>query len=526
MRPKPTILIILDGWGVAPPSFGNAITEANPKFFNYLTSNFPTTLLQASGESVGLVWKRMGNSEVGHLNIGAGRIVYQSLMKISKSIEDESIYKNSALLKAFGHCKKNKTKLHLLGMISSGGIHSYLGHLYGLLEMAKQQNFSEVYIHAILDGRDTKYNEAINLISRLSNKMKDIGVGKIANLSGRFWAMDRDNHWERIEKSYIAMSSGKAEEYFKDPIEAIQASYDKKVFDEEFVPVVIVKEDKKPVAIIDDHDSVIFFNFRSDRARQITKVFVLPSFDKFKRDKYIRDLEFVTLTEYEKNLPANVAFPREEIANPLAKVISDNGLRQLHIAETEKYAHVTYFFNGGYEEKFPLEDDIIIPSPRVASYDQAPEMSSALITKRVIEEIMKDSYDFILINFANSDMVGHTGNLEAAVKSIKAVDKSLKEIVELVLIKNGSVLITADHGNAEDMISKRTGEMEKEHTSNPVPFIIVKKDFYQKKAGILIPIKEELSDIKPMGVLADIAPTVLKIMDIKKTKEMTGISLI
>ncbi|MCD4705574.1 2,3-bisphosphoglycerate-independent phosphoglycerate mutase, partial [bacterium] len=372
MRPKPTVLIILDGWGVAPPSFGNAITEANPKFFNQLTSNFPTTLLQASGESVGLVWKRMGNSEVGHLNIGAGRIVYQNLMKISKSIEDENIYKNPALLKAFDHCKKNKTKLHLLGMISSGGIHSYLGHLYGLLEMAKQQNFSEVYIHAILDGRDTKYNEATNLISRLSNKMKDIGVGKIASLSGRFWAMDRDNHWERTEKAYMAISSGKAEEYFKDPIEAIQASYDKKVFDEEFVPAVIVKEDKKPVAIINDHDSVIFFNFRSDRARQITKAFVLPSFDKFKRAKYIKDLEFVTLTEYEKNLPVSIAFPRIEIVNPLAKVISDNGLRQLHVAETEKYAHVTYFFNGGNEDKFPLEDDVIIPSPRVTSYDQAP----------------------------------------------------------------------------------------------------------------------------------------------------------
>ena len=526
MYPKPTILIILDGWGVAPPSFGNAVTEANPKFFNYLIANFPTTLLQASGESVGLVWKRMGNSEVGHLNIGAGRIVYQDLMKISKSIEDGSIYKNLALLKAFHHCKKNKSKLHLLGLVSNGGIHSYLGHLYGLLEMAKQQKFSEVYIHAILDGRDSKYNEGINLISRLSNRMKDMGIGKIASLSGRFWAMDRDNHWERIEKAYMAMAFGKAENYFEDPLEAIQASYDKKIFDEEFIPTVITGKNKEPITTINDHDSIIFFNFRPDRARQLTKAFVLPSFDKFERNKYLRDLEFITLTEYEKNLPVTVAFPREDIINPLAKVLSDNGLRQLHIAETEKYAHVTYFFNGGNEEKFSLEDDVIIPSPRVVSYDQTPEMSANLITKRVVEEIIKNTYDFIVINFANTDMVGHTGNLKAAIKAIQAVDKSLKQIIELSLIKNGATLITADHGNVESMINKRTGEVEKTHTNNPVPFIIVKEDFLGKKKGVLSPIKDGLSNIRPEGVLADIAPTILKLMNIQKPKEMTGVSLI
>ncbi|MBT4277516.1 2,3-bisphosphoglycerate-independent phosphoglycerate mutase [Candidatus Falkowbacteria bacterium] len=525
---KPTVLIILDGWGVAPPSSGNAITQADPKFFNKLTHDFPTGLLQASGEAVGLGWGEMGNSEVGHLNIGAGKIVYQSMMKITKAFEEGSAYKNEALLSAFQHVKKNKTKLHLLGLVSDGGIHSSIGHLYGVLEMARKQEIKEVYVHCFLDGRDTKYNDAINMVSRLNNKMKSINTGKIATLSGRFYAMDRDNYWERIEKSYMAMTEGKADRYFENPIEAIEKSYKENNFDEEFIPAVITDKDKKPITKIEQNDAIIFFNFRPDRAREMTKAFVMPSFEKFSRPKYIKNLKFVTFTEYEKNLPVKIAFPREEIANPLAKIISSRELKQLHIAETEKYAHATYFFNGGKEDPYPGEDNVIIPSPRVPSYSKVPEMSAKLLTKRVVEEIMKDTYDFIIINFANADMVGHTGNLEATVKAVKAVDSALKEIVELTLIKDGAVLITADHGNAEDLINERIGEIEKEHTVNPVPLIVIKKDFHKQKIGILSPLPDgqDLSSLRPSGVLADIAPTILKIMNIPKHKDMQGIALI
>jgi 2,3-bisphosphoglycerate-independent phosphoglycerate mutase len=525
MAPKPTILMILDGWGISSPSSGNAITGANPKYFNYLTQNFPTTLIQASGEAVGVSWGEMGNSEVGHLNIGAGRIVYQNLMRITKAIEDRSIQSNQALLDAFKHVKKNNSRLHFIGLTSDGGVHSYLGHLYGLLEMTRDQGVKDVFIHAFLDGRDTKYNEGVNFISRLNNKLESVGLGKIATLSGRFYAMDRDNHWERIEKTYRAMAEGVADNYATDPIEAIKKSYDKDIYDEEFIPTVIRDKNKKPIGKIEDQDAVIFFNFRPDRSREITKALVLPSFDKFNRE-YIKNLEFVTLTEYEKKLPVKIAFEREDIPNSLGKVISDKGLKQLHIAETEKYAHITYFLNGGVEEPFPGEDNVIIPSPRVPSYANAPEMSAKLVSKRVTEEIMKGNHDFIAINFANADMVGHTGNIEAAIKAVQTVDAAVKEIVELTLIKDGCVLITADHGNAEDMINERIGEIEKEHTSNPVPLLVVKKDFYGKKVGVLSPVEDDIVMLRPTGVLADIAPTILKIMEIKKPKEMQGISLV
>lgn len=526
MRPKPTILIILDGWGVAPHYSGNAITSADPQFFNYLVSNFPTAVLQASGEAVGLAWNEAGNSEVGHLNIGAGRIIYQNLMKISKAIEEESFYENQALNSAFKHAKNNNSKIHFLGLLSTGGIHSYLSHLYALLEMAKRQNFTEVYIHLILDGRDTKYNEGIKLVSRLMNKLDNMQIGKIATLSGRFYAMDRDNNWERIEKAYSAIVSGKAERYAEDPLSVIQKSYNENNFDEEFIPAVIVDSNKNPIAKIGADDAVIFFNFRSDRARQLTKAFSLPVFDKFNRGDYLANLKFVAFTEYEKNLPVEIAFPRKEIKNPLAQVISDSKLTQLHIAETEKYAHITYFLNGGKEEPFSGEDNVIVPSPKIASYDQIPEMSAKLITKRVVKDVMGGKYDFIAINFANLDMVGHTGNLEAAIKAAKIVDKCLQEITELALAKNGAVVVIADHGNAEEMINRQNAEIIKEHTNNPIPFIVVKNDFKGAQAGFLSPIKNDLTDLKPIGVLSDIAPTILKIMEIKKPPEMTGISLV
>ncbi len=525
MRPKPTVLIILDGWGVASPSSGNAISQANPQFFNKMVNEFPTGVLQASGEGVGLGWGEMGNSEVGHLNIGAGRIVYQNLMKISKSIEDGSIYNNKALNSVINYVNTNNSQLHLIGLISDGGIHSHISHLYGLLEMIKTKNVKKVFIHAILDGRDTKYNDAINLISRLINKLKSLGIGKIATLSGRFYAMDRDNHWERIEKVYTMMTTGKAERSFFDPIEAISKSYEKENFDEEFIPTVITDKNKQALTTVQENDGVIFFNFRPDRARELTKAFVLPSFDKFKRS-YLKKLKFVTLTEYEKGLPVEVAFVKTNIKNTLGEVISKNKLTQFHIAETEKYAHITYFLNGGREDPFPLEDNVIIPSPRVSSYAKAPEMSAKLITKRTVEEIIKDKYDFIAINFANTDMVGHTGDIPATIKAVKTVDSCLKEIVELVLIKDGAVVIVADHGNAEDMINQRVGEIKKEHTNNPVPFIVIKKDLYQKDTKMLHPIDKDLSYLRPVGVLADVAPTILKIMELEKSSDMNGISLI
>lgn len=525
MIPKPTILIILDGWGVAPDSSGNAITSGDPKYYNSLVRDYPTTLLQASGEAVGLSWGDIGNSEVGHLNIGAGKIVYQNLMRISKSIEDGNFYKNKILLDSFKHAKKNKSKMHFIGLVSDGGIHSYMGHLYGLLELARQQNVSEVYIHAILDGRDTRYNEGVNLVSRLINRMNNIKVGRIASITGRFFAMDRDNHWNRIEKAYSAMANGVADSYFSDPLDAIESSYKKEIYDEEFRSAVIVDSNKKPITKIEEDDSVVFFNFRPDRARELTKSFVLPSFDKFDR-KYIKNLSFATLTEYEKKLPVNVVFPKEEIESPLAKIISSKGMKQLHIAETEKYAHITYFLNGGNEDPYPGEDNVIVPSPRSSSYLKTPEMSSGLISKRVVDEIMKDKYDFIAINFANADMIGHTGNMKAAIKAVKSIDNAIKDIVELALLKDGCVVITSDHGNAEDMINERIGEMEKEHTNNPVPFIVVKKDYKSKNVGVMSPVKGEISGIRPSGILADVSPTILKIMGIRKPKDMQGISLV
>ncbi len=522
MRPKPTVLIILDGWGIAPPSAGNAITQANPKFFRYLVNNFPSGTLQASGEAVGLAWKEMGNSEVGHLNIGAGRIVYQSLMRISKAIESGAIYQNEVLQGACQRVKEKNSALHFIGLVSNGGIHSYLPHLYGFLEMAKQQGIEKIYLHAILDGRDTDYNSGKHFVQKILERAPEYSL-KIASLSGRFYAMDRDNHWERTQKAYEAMALGKAEKSFSDPLAAIQDSYDNNVFDEEFVPCVLT-ENGQPVATIKKEDAVIFFNFRADRARQLTKAFVLPDFDKFSRP-FLEGLYFVTLTEYEKGLPVKVAFPREQIKEPLAEVISQNNLRQLHIAESEKYAHVTYFFNGGQEQPFPLEDDVIIPSPRVASYSEAPEMSAKLVAKRVQEEIMKDAYDFIVINFANADMVGHTGDLNAAIKAVKTVDSCLQEIIELVLIKNGAAVVIADHGNAESMFDEIKGEIEKEHTNNPVPIIAVKKDFAGQKVGLLAP-QEELYPLKATGLLADVAPTILKLMELPKSPYMNGMALV
>jgi len=519
---RSVVLIVLDGWGIAPPSQGNAITLAKTPIFNKLITSYPVFTLQASGEAVGLPWGEMGNSEVGHLNLGAGRIVWQTLPRINRSITDGSFFKNQVFLKAVEHVKKNKSNLHLLGLVSNGAVHSSIDHLYALLEFAQQQKITNVFIHAILDGRDTGPRQGIKFIQQLEERIKKVGVGQIATLSGRFYALDRDSHWERIEKAYLAMTEGIAEQSTSDPIQIIKTSYQKNIFDEEFIPTVI-KERGQLVAKIRDDDAVIFFNFRPDRARELTRAFVQPGLEEFKRPRQLQNLFFVTLTEYEPGLPVAVAFPSEKIKNSLAEVLSLTNLKQFHLAETEKYAHVTFFFNGGQEQPFPNEDRLLIPSPRILSYDQKPEMSAPEVAKKLVEAILSGQYDFIVVNFANPDMVGHTGDLKATIKAIEILDRLLGEILVALLDRNGLALIVGDHGNAEELINLETGEIEKEHNTNPVPLIIFSKDFEKSKPLNEVP---DLSLIKPSGVLADVAPTILKLIDLPKPEEMTGTALI
>ncbi|MFH1457189.1 MAG: 2,3-bisphosphoglycerate-independent phosphoglycerate mutase [Patescibacteria group bacterium] len=515
--PKPVVLIILDGWGVAPDSFGNVITIAKTPNFDRYCREYFCSILQASGEAVGLPYGEIGSSEVGHINIGAGKIIYQDLPRINKAIIDGSFATNPFFLKACKNVHKNKSSLHLIGLLSDGGVHASVEHLYALLEIAKGQNLEKVFVHVILDGRDMAYNSGLELIESLEHKMKEIGIGKIATISGRFWSMDRDNRWDRTEKAYNAIALGDAENFFSDPLEAVKVSYSNKKYDEEMEPVIINK-----TKIISD-DSVIFFNFRPDRARQLTKAFVLPGFDKFKREVYLQGLFFVTMTQYEKNLSVSVAFPPDFVEYPLARILSENDLKQLHVSETEKYAHVTYFFNGGAEKVFNGEKDILVPSPKVDSYDKKPEMSAREIKTIVLKEIQGGQYDFMVINFANADMVGHTGAIKATVKAVETVDKCLGEIVVAVLEKQGVVIITSDHGNAEELINQNSGEIIKEHSTNPVPFIVVGNNFRRldvPDGGI------DLTMLTPSGVLADVSPTILKIMGIEKPKDMTGQSLV
>ncbi|MBU1036662.1 2,3-bisphosphoglycerate-independent phosphoglycerate mutase [Patescibacteria group bacterium] len=523
MRSKPVVLIILDGWGVARPSQANAISLARKPNFNGWLNTYPSMILQSAGEAVGLSWGEMGNSEVGHLSLGSGRIIFQNLPRITRAISDGTFFKNPAFLRACQQVKKRGSSLHLMGLVSPGGVHSYNEHLYALMELARDQKINDIYLHVFLDGRDTEFNSGLRYVQELQKKLEQIGVGKIATISGRFYAMDRDNHWERIEKAYLAMVEGKAQDSFDHPVKAIESSYNNKIYDEEFLPVVIT-ENNKPVATVKDGDSVIFFNFRSDRARELTKAFVLPGFEKFPRAAYLKNLYFATMTEYEKDLPVTIAFPTEKVTVPLASVISEAGLKQLHIAETEKYAHVTFFFNGGREVTLAGEDRVIIPSPRISSYDQKPEMSAPEITQRVIKEINNNQYDFIVMNYANPDMVGHTGNLQATVYAIEVLDNLIGQVVNAVLACSGVVMITADHGNAEDLYNLQTGEINKEHSKNPVPLLIIGKQFQNMTA--VGSAGKDLYQMTASGILADVAPTILKIMGLKRPQEMTGRSLI
>jgi 2,3-bisphosphoglycerate-independent phosphoglycerate mutase len=525
-RPKPVVLIIMDGWGIAPAAKANAIELAKTPNLDSYVLQYPVVTLQASGESVGLSWGEVGNSEVGHLSLGSGTIIYQSLPRITRSIADGSFYSNEEFLNACKHAIENNSSLHLLGLVSNGGVHSYNEHLYALLEMAKQQGVGKVFVHAIIDGRDVAYNSGEKFLARLEDKFQNIGIGEMATISGRYFAMDRDNHWERISKAYKAMVNGESDEKFKSSAEAIKSSYGKGVYDEEFVPVVITSEEGKPKGVIRDKDAIIFFNFRADRARQISKALILPSFDKIETEReYMANLYFVSMTEYEKDLPLKVAFPPIEIEEPLSKVVSQAGLKQLHIAETEKYAHVTFFFNGGIEEEYEGEDRIVVPSPRISSYDEQPKMSADKLTDTVIKEIKQEKYDFIVLNFANGDMVGHTGNIKATIDAVQCVDEKVGKIVDTVLEKDGAVLITADHGNAEQLFNLQTGDILKEHSINPVPLYIIANEL-QGKAIIPGVTPQNLASQVPTGILSDVAPTILKIMKLKKPDQMTGTSLI
>ncbi|MBP3502287.1 MAG: 2,3-bisphosphoglycerate-independent phosphoglycerate mutase [Clostridia bacterium] len=508
MEKKTTMLMILDGFGINENENGNAVKLANTPNIDKLMKTCPTTEIYTSGLNVGLPDGQMGNSEVGHTNIGAGRIVYQELTRITKSIEDGDFFSIPEFIEAIENCKKNNSKLHIMGLLSDGGVHSHMRHLFGLLELAKRKDFEDVYVHCFLDGRDTPPASAEGYIMKLEEKMKEKGVGKIATISGRFYSMDRDKRWNRIQKSYDAMVNGIGQKATS-AITAIESSYQKEIFDEFVEPTVIVNGDNQ-VATISKNDSVIFFNFRPDRAREITRVLVDKDFSEFETKKDL-NLFFVCMTQYDETMPnVKIAFKPTTLVNTFGEYISNKGLTQLRIAETEKYAHVTFFFNGGNEKQYKGEDRILVPSPKVETYDMQPEMSAPEVTTKVLEAINSKKYDVIILNYANPDMVGHTGNLDAAIKAIEEIDKDVGKVVEAIRANEGVLLITADHGNSEQMVDYTTGEPQTSHTTNPVPLILV---------GM------ETAKLKP-GKLADLAPTMLDIMGYEKPEEMTGESII
>ena len=508
MKDKLTMLMILDGFGENKEEKANAVKLANTPNIDKLMKTCPTTDIHTSGLDVGLPEGQMGNSEVGHTNIGAGRIVYQELTRITKSIEDGDFFTNEEFIAAIENCKKYNSKLHIMGLLSNGGVHSHIRHLFGLLELAKRRDFEDVYVHCFMDGRDTAPSSGESFISELEEKMKEKGIGKIATITGRFYAMDRDKRWQRVEKAYNALVRGEGEKATS-AIGAIESSYQKEIFDEFIEPTVIVNGET-PVATIGKHDSVIFFNYRPDRAREITRTLVDKEFNEFEVEKDL-DLYYVCMTSYDETMPnVHIAFKKEELKNTFGEYISKHGLTQLRIAETEKYAHVTFFFNGGEEKQYPGEDRILVPSPKVETYDLKPEMSAYEVTDKVVEAINSKKYDCIILNYANPDMVGHTGVLEAAIKAIETIDECVGRVIEAVNNQDGVLLITADHGNAEQMIDYKTGEPHTAHTTNPVPLILVGMENAKLREGRL----------------ADLAPTMLDIMNLEKPAEMTGESLI
>jgi 2,3-bisphosphoglycerate-independent phosphoglycerate mutase len=510
-RPKPVMLMILDGWGIAAPGPGNAVRLARTPNMDRLWETYPHTQLATSGKAVGLPDGIMGNSEVGHLNLGAGRIVLQDLLRIDKAIEDGGFFRNEALLKAMQDCVAQNRTLHLIGLLSDAGVHSQITHLLALLDMAARQGLSKVCVHPILDGRDSSPDAGRDFMADLQAHMQRTGVGVVASICGRYYAMDRDTRWDRTEKAYRLLTQGEGVKA-GDPLAAIKAAYAKGQTDEFVEPIVMVDETDRPRGLIEDGDAVIFFNFRADRARQLTRAFNEDHFSRFERQARPRLSNYVCMTVYDENFDLPAAFPPEHLEDILGQVVSAHGLHQLRIAETEKYAHVTYFLNGGEETPFENEDRCLIPSAReVPTYDHKPEMSAPAVTEEVLRRIDSERYDLIVLNFANMDMVGHTGVIEAAIKACETVDRCVQSIFEAVRAKGGSLLITADHGNAETLLNSN-GKVFTAHTLNPVPVILV--DDQRKTARL----RE--------GILADVAPTLLELMQISQPPAMTGRSLI
>lgn len=505
----PVCLMILDGFGINPRTEGNAVAAAKKPNLDRLFAQYPHAQLEASGEAVGLMAGQMGDSNVGHLNIGAGRIVYQDVARISKAVREGDFQKNKWIRLAMDTARDKGTVLHLMGLVSPGGVHSHSAHLYALLELAKERGVQNVRVHAFLDGRDVPPSSAKEYIEELEAKIQELGIGKIASVSGRYYAMDRDKRWDRTEKAYRALVLGEGRTA-RSALEAVEVAYSGGETDEFVIPTVIVDENGLPVGRIKDDDAVIFFNFRADRARQLTRSFVDEDFDGFERPEH-PNVTFVCLTRYDETIKAPYAFPPQDLRNTLGEVVSKHGLKQLRIAETEKYAHVTFFFSGGEEKLFPGEERKLIPSPKVATYDLKPEMSALEIAEEAARLIQSREFDLIVLNFANCDMVGHTGIMEAAIKAVEAVDTGVGKVVEAMQSIGGYVLLTADHGNSEQMIDYETGEPHTAHTTNPVPVLLV-------------------SDLEGVtlrdGILADLAPTVLELLEIEQPEEMTGKSLL
>ena len=510
MSKKPVVLMILDGYGLNDNCDHNAVCEARTPVMDQLMSQCPYVKGNASGLAVGLPDGQMGNSEVGHLNMGAGRIVYQELTRITKAISDGDFFTVPEFLQAVENCKKNNSVLHMWGLVSDGGVHSHIGHIYGLLELAKKNGLEKVYVHCFLDGRDTPPASGKGFVEALEAKMKELGVGKVASVSGRYYAMDRDNRWDRVSRAYDALTKGEGNQA-QSAAAGIQASYDAGKNDE-FVEPFVVTENGAPVAVVEDGDSVIFFNFRPDRARELTRAFCDDEFKGFEREKRL-NLTYVCFTDYDETIKNKlVAFKKESIVNTFGQFLADHNMTQARIAETEKYAHVTFFFNGGVEEPNKGEDRILIPSPKVATYDLQPEMSASAVCDKLVEAVTSGKYDVIIVNFANPDMVGHTGIEDAAIKAIETVDACVGRTVDAVKEMNGVMFICADHGNAEQLLDYETGEPFTAHTTNPVPFILVNADPACK--------------LREGGCLADIAPTLIELMGMEQPKEMTGKSLI
>lgn len=506
---KFTTLIILDGWGVGKDYYGNAVTRAKTCNYDLLLKRYPNTTIEASGLAVGLPEGQMGNSEVGHTNIGAGRVIYQELTRITKEIKDGEFFKNNVLVKMIEYVNKNNKTLHLFGLLSDGGVHSHIKHLYAMLDLCKEKKVKDVQIHCFMDGRDVSPTSGVDFIRNLQEKIDEVGVGNISTICGRYYAMDRDKRWERVEECYDALTKGVGV-VRKNPIEAVKESYNKKITDEFIKPIIIEQEDSR-LGIVKEDDAILFYNFRPDRARQITRAFVDEDFQGFKRNKL--NVKYVCMTEYDSTIEnVEIVYKPQTIKNTLGEYASNLGLKQLRIAETEKYAHVTFFFNGGVESPYPNEDRKLIPSPHVATYDLKPEMSAIEVKDEVIKQIEREKYDLIILNFANPDMVGHTGNLNAAVEAVETVDKCLGEIINTIIKKGGNAIVTADHGNCEVMIDEETNMPVTKHTTNKVPFIIVN---YNKRIKL-----------RDNGKLSDIAPTILDLMNIKKPAEMTGKTMI